>query len=105
MGAKDLSPLGARADPGHVLTICRAVELVARRSPVRAMCIEMGIAAQWMLRRRGVDAYLHYGIRQEPEELKAHVWVTVEGKGVLGSREADGFALVGTFPDERQADG
>src|SRR5262245_50464479 len=38
-----------------------AVLLTARRVPWHAMCFEQGLAAQFMLRRRGIPSVLYYG--------------------------------------------
>jgi hypothetical protein len=77
-----------------------AIEAAARRLPWRAMCIEQGLAAQRMLRRGGIEAVLHYGIRQRPPtgKLEAHVWVSVGGKAVLGGEAAAGYAEVAVYP-------
>ena len=80
--------------------IAWAVEVAARHTPWRTVCLHKGLAAQHMLRAMGIDALLHYGARHEPErrDLEAHVWVTVEGRAVIGGEEAAGFASVATFP-------
>jgi len=77
-----------------------AIETAARRVPWRAMCIEKGLAGQRLLRRSGADARLHYGVRHHPEngKLEAHVWVTIEGRSVIGGQEAAGFAEVAAYP-------
>lgn len=75
-----------------------AVEAAARRLPWRAMCIEKGLAVQRLLRRGGVDALLHYGVRRSGAKLEAHVWVTVDGRPVIGGSEAAGFAEVACYP-------
>ena len=77
-----------------------AVETVARRMPWRTVCLQKGLAVQYMLRAAGVDARLHYGARHEPtsRDLEAHVWVTVGGRAVIGGEGAGGFAAVATFP-------
>jgi hypothetical protein len=77
-----------------------AVEAAARRLPWRTKCIEKGLTAQRLLRRGGVDARLHYGVRHQPEtgKLEAHVWVTVGGNPVIGGDEATGFAEVARYP-------
>jgi hypothetical protein len=90
------SPAGA----GQIITDVRwAVETAARNVPWRAMCIQQGLALQWMLRRRGIDARLHYGIaRDEAGELEAHVWVAAGDAVVIGGAEAPRFRRVATFP-------
>lgn len=78
--------------------VVSAVEAAARRLPWRNVCIHKGIAAQRMLRRRGFDATLHYGIGNEGDTLAAHVWVSLDGVPVIGGEEARSFAPVGAFP-------
>jgi len=78
-----------------------AVEAWARRVPWRTVCFQQGLALHWMLRRRGIGSVLHYGVAREREgALKAHVWVSVEGRPVIGGEEAPGFACVATFPSQ-----
>ena len=76
-----------------------AIDAAAPRLPWRAVCIERGLAAQRLLRRGGIDAVLHYGIRNQPTaaKLEAHVWVTVGGETVIGGESAPGYAEVATF--------
>jgi hypothetical protein len=78
--------------------VISAVETAARRLPWRNVCIHKGIAAQRMLRRRGLDATLHYGIGNGGNALAAHVWVSLDGVPVIGGEEARAFACVGAFP-------
>src|SRR2546423_1647912 len=53
-----------------------AIIACARRVPWRAVCFEQGLAAQFMLRRRGVSSVLYYGAAPDNQEgLSAHVWV------------------------------
>jgi hypothetical protein len=77
-----------------------SVEAASRRLPWRTMCIEKGLVVQRMLRLAGVDAVLHYGARHHPDtsRLEAHVWVTVDGRAVIGGTEAAEFAPVATYP-------
>jgi hypothetical protein len=77
-----------------------AVLASARRVPWRTVCFQNGMAAQIMLRRRGINSILHYGVAKDTEEgLKAHVWVTVDGLALIGGEEAEGFACLASFPD------
>lgn len=77
-----------------------AVEAAGRWLPWRTMCIEKGLAAQRILRGANFDAVLHYGARHGAGEgrLEAHVWVTVDGRSVIGDPEAQAFALLASFP-------
>lgn len=69
-GAVPLGQSGAHGiDP-----IVRAVAQAAAVMPFRAVCLQQALACQIMLRRRGVEARLHYGVAIG-ERLEAHVWV------------------------------
>ena len=85
---------------GSVADCVWAVEAVARRLPWRSVCIDRGMALQRMVRRRGHDARLHYGIGKDAseEDLQAHVWVTLEGEALIGGTAAQGFAPVAVYP-------
>jgi hypothetical protein len=98
MGRRDPVRRGAFRDTGSVR---RAVHRASRRLPWRTVCIQQGLAAHWMLRRRGMPAKLHYGIRNGVERLSAHVWVTVEGAAVVGEEHEDPHAPVVCFPVPR----
>lgn len=81
----------------------RIVDAIANRLPFRAVCLQRGLALQWMLRRRGVDALLHYGVQLKPEgeEITAHVWVSVDGDVLLGAPQHLLYAEVARYPDPR----
>ena len=79
--------------------VIRAIKRASRRVPWRTVCLDEGLASHWMLRLRGIQSVLHYGIGSGPEELTAHVWVTLEGKILIGAEEAGRHALVASFPE------
>lgn len=93
-------PLGPSAG-GHDLApkVVWAVEAWARRVPWRAVCFQQGLAAQMMLRRRGVDSTLYFGAARRPEKsLEAHVWVRAGKTDVIGCEDAPDFAILAAFP-------
>jgi len=75
-----------------------AVSAGARRAPWRAKCFEQGLAAQWMLRRRGVPVSLHYGVAQEEGRLIAHVWGRTGSIDVIGCENKGDFSELARFP-------
>lgn len=77
-----------------------AITAAARRAPWRALCLEQAIAAQAMLRRRGVASVLHYGVKAGGGDLAAHAWVTVEGRDVVGGPASVGFVEMTRFQAE-----
>ena len=90
--------LGRRA--GSVEQCVWAVEAAARRLPQRTLCIQKGLVVQRLLRSAGTAAILHYGARHNPRggQLEAHVWVSVDGRIVIGGAEAPEFALIASYP-------
>ena len=78
-----------------------AILVCARLVPWRAMCFQQGLAAQIMLRRRGVPSRLYYGAASDSQRgLSAHVWVRDGEVNVIGGEIAPRFALLATFPPE-----
>ena len=72
-----------------------SIEAAAAAAPWRAVCLQKGLALQWMLRRRGIDALFHYGIaKEEHAGLEAHVWVAVDDRMVIGGEIAERFCSV-----------
>jgi hypothetical protein len=52
-----------------------------------------------MLRRRGIDARLHYGLTDDGHNaLRAHVWVEALEEILVGGEDAGDYVRVATFP-------
>jgi hypothetical protein len=97
--AAELHHVARSPDPQTARKIAWAVNAWARRVPWRAVCFQRGLAAHRMLRRRGYESVLHYGVGQEEAKgLRAHVWVTLGGRDVVGGEEASEFVCLATFP-------
>ena len=57
------------------------------------MCFPQGLAAHWMLHRRGVATTLIYGARPDGSRgIEAHVWVCDGAEPVIGAEAAVGMA-------------
>ena len=85
------------ADAETAYWIRRAVLAWGRRLPWRAKCFEQGLAAAWMLRRRGLAYALHYGAATRDGSLAAHVWVTSGPGPIVGCENSEAFSLLATF--------
>ena len=94
-------PLGEqRENPtGLADELSWTVEAAARIVPFRTVCFQQGLALQRMARRRGVDARLHYAIgKDETDRLAAHVWVSADGRALIGEQHDNIFKTVATYP-------
>jgi hypothetical protein len=79
-----------------------AIVTTAARVPWRSLCFQQSLAAQVMLRRRGISSVLYYGAAQDERSgLHAHVWVRYGETDVIGGEIADHFAVLATFPPQR----
>ncbi len=96
LGARPL----VRAGPTTEYETSRIMDALGRRAPFRAVCLQRGIALQWMLRRRGIDAILHYGVQmpREAAKITAHVWVSVDGRVLLGAPQHEQYTEVARYP-------
>jgi hypothetical protein len=76
-----------------------AILAVARRVPWKAVCFQQALAAQIMLRHRGIDSTLFYGAAPNLDEgMSAHVWVRDGDTFVIGGEIAANFAILATYP-------
>jgi hypothetical protein len=85
-------------DSRQIAGVRWAVETAARYVPFHAKCFERGLAAHWMLRRRGISATLFYGAALETRALTAHVWVRAGTMDVVGCENAADYTAVAQFP-------
>ena len=92
-------PEKMKLSPGAIDQLSWSVRMIATKVPFRALCFEQGLALQRMLRRRGIDARLHYGIgKKDVRMIEAHVWVNVGDKVVIGEQGQERFQSVAIFP-------
>ena len=71
------------------------VRKVAIRLPFRAPCLPQAMAAQWMLRRRGIGSRLVFGVRRSrtPDcTMEYHAWLVVAGECVIGAEEVETYS-------------
>lgn len=100
VGSRRLPRNHNRSTENEALAVSKAIEAIGRVVPWRVVCFQEGLALQWMLRRRGFDARLHYGIGYgERRALGAHVWVSVGDKVLLGGADRAQFRPVAVYPE------
>jgi hypothetical protein len=91
-------------DQARVIMVRRvrwALVTATRRAPWHAWCFQQGVAAQLMLRRRGIPSVLFYGAGSNDQSgLSAHVWVRDGDVDVIGGDIAYRFAVLATFPPQ-----
>ena len=77
--------------------IAWAVESVATRPWMNALCLPQALAAHAMLRRRGLASQLCLGVARENGLLTAHAWVEVGHNKIVGGAESARYTNLAAF--------
>lgn len=94
----------APADRAVAVKVSWAVQAVARHLPLGLVCLPQAIAAQWMLRRRGLPTTLYFGVASNPakqDAIEAHAWLRAGDKIVTGEEGVRRHHPVEWFADNR----
>jgi hypothetical protein len=75
-----------------------ALGALSRRLPWRCLCLEQALAAQMVLRRRGMAHTLYLGARLSQGKMEAHAWVRCGRRLVTGDNGQD-FPVVSCFAE------
>jgi hypothetical protein len=93
------------SEPGERATavaVSWAVQAVARHVPLGFVCLPQAIAAQRLLRRRGIASTLYLGVAPDtarPATITAHAWLRAGDKLVTGESEAARHRALAWFAD------
>ena len=93
------SPVTATASDVELRRIGWAIRAIARRTPWRGECLEQGLAAKAMLRRRRIPNTLYLGVAREETGVAAHAGVRSGMFHVTGGADVGAYAVVATFVD------
>lgn len=69
-----------------------AVTTVAVVIPVGSTCLTRAIAADLMLKRRGFESVLVFGVAHHDGPPRFHAWVECHGGAIVGGEECDAYA-------------
>jgi hypothetical protein len=79
--------------------VCWAVETAGAWT--KALCLPRALAAQTMLRRRGIASRLCLGVARNGGALAAHAWIEIGRDTIVGGAEAARFTRLAEFGGER----
>ena len=89
-------PNGSGSSGTDVRRIKWAVATAARLLPWKPVCLPQAVAAQWMLRRRGIPSTLYLGT-DPANQYAAHAWVRAGRIVVTGGDDPRRYTVVSTF--------
>lgn len=79
-----------------------AIETIAAKPWMQAACLPRALAAQAMLRRRGVASRLCLGVARDGSQLSAHAWLELgQDLIIVGEAQAPRFTRLVEFGGER----
>jgi hypothetical protein len=78
-----------------------AVEQIATKPWVNALCLPRALATHAMLRRRGIASRLCLGVARQDQALIAHAWVEIGEGDVVVDRDARRFTPLAQFGGAR----
>ena len=85
----------------RALAVGRAVGRAARFTPWDSTCLVQVLAAQVMLKRRGIPGAFYLGTASESVgddiQLSAHAWLKCGERTITGEAGRDKFTVVSTF--------
>lgn len=58
--------------------LAQLAAVAGRRGPVQATCLRQSLVVYGVLRRRGLQPELKFGVRREDDGIGAHAWVELE---------------------------
>jgi len=85
----------------EVSWISWAVENLGARGRMNSACLPRALAAQAMLRRRGITSRLCIGVAREDGAIAAHAWVEVGKDKIVVGAEAGAFTRIAEFGGAR----
>jgi hypothetical protein len=95
------SPKRVRRFSGYEIDwVAWAVETAGEKKWIRAVCLPRALAAQIMLRRRGIASEFCLGVARNGASLIAHAWVEIGLRVVVGGEGRHRFAKL---PELRRA--
>ncbi|HYV68680.1 MAG TPA: lasso peptide biosynthesis B2 protein [Pseudolabrys sp.] len=78
-----------------------AVEQMATKPWINALCLPRALATHAMLRRRGIASRLCLGVARQDQALVAHAWVEIGEDGAAMDRDAGRFTPLAQFGGTR----
>lgn len=82
----------------YVERIAQSIKNVSLASPFDFKCLVQATAGKVFIARKGIDSTIYFGVKKvESQTMKAHAWLRVGPKIVLGGEIADEYNTVSTF--------
>lgn len=97
-------PAKPHISPGQEEIAARIRAAIRRAASSWAVCLPQALAANWMLRWRGIGSTLCLGVRRDPLDgrMDSHAWLRVGDLILIGGPQACDFVPVAELPLRRE---
>ena len=85
----------------EAVRVTHTVELAGNMRWMQAECLPRALAAQAMLRRRGIASRLCFGVARDGDALAAHAWVELGQQILVGGGDRPRYTRLVEFGGER----
>lgn len=85
-------------EPELLDEITLAVNRISKYTPWRCMCLEQGLTAKILLKRRKLSSTLFFGVQYDHQKkLNAHAWLVCADRIVTGKITYQEFKTIASF--------
>lgn len=82
----------------YVERISKSIRNVSKVSPIQFKCLVQATVGKYFIAQERIESTLYFGVKKdESQNLKAHAWLRVGPKIVLGGEVADQYNVVSTY--------
>lgn len=87
-----------QVDWQYVERISKSVRNVSKVSPFQFKCLVQATVGKYFIAQKRIESTIYFGVKKdESQNLKAHAWLRVGPKIVLGGEVADQYNVVSTY--------
>jgi len=77
------------------------MSMVANNTPWKCQCLSQALCVKWLLNRYKIPSVFYFGSALEKKDnkthMKAHAWIDVGSKTVIGGPQHQHYKVVATF--------
>lgn len=99
LGEQNIRPdqKSAELDWFYIDMVSRQIKNVSRYVPWTSNCLVQATVCKILLRDKSIGSTVSFGVKKSGNDMKAHAWLAVGPKIVLGGENVDQFVEVSSF--------
>ncbi|MEQ8910256.1 MAG: lasso peptide biosynthesis B2 protein [Vicingaceae bacterium] len=94
---KKQSQLNKSEKMGEAIKLSQLTKSLSKKMPFRAKCFEQALCLQKVLKRRGINSEIVFGLKTKADQLAAHAWCISQGVTLSGEKGKEQFSVLKSF--------